>query len=112
MTEHRGRRLDFSKLRLTPANHVRAAKLVRSNAASREGAERARFLQKSDTLLMADRLACKAAGDALDMSSFEWTALWPDWSVIDAQIAQLGQGDPDRIVIGYESFKLNRATSF
>jgi hypothetical protein len=43
MTELRGPRLDFSKLRLSPANHVKAAKLVR--AASREGAERARFLQ-------------------------------------------------------------------
>jgi hypothetical protein len=24
------------------------------------------------------------------MSSFEWTALWPDWFVTDAQIAQFG----------------------
>ena len=65
--------MDFSKL--TPANHVKAAKLVRSNAASREGAERARFLQKSNTLLIAAALACKATGDSLDLSSFEWTAL-------------------------------------
>jgi hypothetical protein len=82
--------LDFSKLHLTPANHVKAAKLVRSNAASREGAERARFVQKSNTFLIAAAVACKAAGDALDMSSFEWTGLWPDWSVIDAQIGQFG----------------------
>jgi hypothetical protein len=54
--------LDFSKLYLTPAKHVKAAKLVRSNAAGREGAERARFLQK--TLLIAAALACKAAGRA------------------------------------------------
>jgi hypothetical protein len=53
MTEHSGRRLDFLKPHLTPANHVKAAKLVRSNAASREGAERARFLQKSNTPLIA-----------------------------------------------------------
>jgi len=51
--------LDFSKLHLTPANHIKAAKLVRSDAASREGAERARFHQKSNTLLIAARLACK-----------------------------------------------------
>jgi hypothetical protein len=82
--------LDFSKLHLTPANHVKAAKLVRSNAANREGAEHAWFVQKSNTLLIAAALAWKAAGDALDLSSFEWTALWPDWSVIDAQIAQFG----------------------
>ncbi len=84
--------MDLSKLHLTPANHVKAAKLVRNNAASREGAARARFLQKSNTLLIAVALACKAARDSLDMSSFEWTALWPDWSVIDAQIAQFGLG--------------------
>ena len=82
--------MDLSKLHLTPANHVKPAKLVRSNAASREGAERTRFLQKSNTLLIAAALACKAAGDSLDMSSFEWTALWPDWFVTDAQIAQFG----------------------
>jgi len=35
-------------------------------------------------------LACKAPGDSLDLSSFERTALWPDWSVIDAQIVQFG----------------------
>jgi hypothetical protein len=82
--------LDFSKLHLTPANNVKAAKLVRSNAASREGAERALFLQKSNSFLVAAALACKAVGDALDTSSFEWTALSPDWSVIDAQIVQFG----------------------
>ena len=89
MTEHRGRRLDFSKLRLTPANHVRAAKLVRSNAASRGGAERARFLQKSNTLLICAAMACKAAGDLLDLSSLDRTAVCPDWFVIDTQIARL-----------------------
>ena len=93
--------MDFSKLHgLTPANHVKAAKFVRSKAASREGAERARFLQKSDTLLIAARLACKVAGDALDMSSFEWTALWPDWFVTDAQIAQFGLERVEALKVG------------
>ena len=79
--------MDFSKLHLTPANHVKAAKLVRSNAASREGAECARFLQKSNTLLIAAALACKATGFARS-EQLGMDALWPDWSVIDAQIAQ------------------------
>jgi hypothetical protein len=61
--------LDFSKLHLTPASHVRAAKLVRNNAASREGVERARFLQKSNTFLICAAMACRAAGDSLDLSS-------------------------------------------
>jgi hypothetical protein len=46
-------RARYAKPHLMPANHVKAAKLVRSNAASREGAQRARFLQKSNTLLIA-----------------------------------------------------------
>jgi hypothetical protein len=60
---------------------------VRSNAASREGAECARFLQKSNTLLIAAALACKATGFARS-EQLGMDALWPDWSVIDAQIAQ------------------------
>jgi hypothetical protein len=61
---------------------------VRNNAASCEGAERARFLQKSNTFLICAAMACKAAGDLLDLSSFDRTAVCPDWSVIDAQIAR------------------------
>jgi len=44
---------------------------VRCDAASREDAQRARFLQKSNTLLIAASLACQASGDSLDLSSFE-----------------------------------------
>ena len=87
MTENRERRLDSSRLHLTPANHVKVAKLVRSKAATSEGAEWARCLQKSNTLLVAAAIACRAAGDSLDLSSFDRTAVCPDWSVIDAQIA-------------------------
>jgi hypothetical protein len=41
--------LDFSKLHLTPANHVKVAKLVRSKAATLEDPERAMYLQKPRT---------------------------------------------------------------
>ena len=53
-------------------------------------AERARFLQKSNTFLICAALACSAAGDSLDLSCFDRTAACPDWSAIDAQIARFG----------------------
>ena len=80
--------MDFSKLQLTPANHVKAAKLVRRKAANSNDAERAKCLQASNTLLNCAALACRAAGDSLDLSSFDRTAVCPDWSVIDSQIAR------------------------
>ena len=49
--------MDFLKLHLTPANHVKAAKLVRSKAASSEGSERARYVQLSNMLLIAAAMA-------------------------------------------------------
>src|SRR5262245_9886812 len=88
MTEHRGPRMDLSKLHLTPANHVKAAKLARRKVASSEGSESAMCLQVSNTLLICAVLACRAAGDSLDLSSFDRTAVCPEWSVIDAQIAR------------------------
>src|ERR1700756_2656740 len=73
---------------ITPANHVKAAKLVRRKAANSNDAERAKCLQASNTLLICAALACRAAGDSLDLSSFVRTAVCPDWSVIDSQIAR------------------------
>ena len=80
--------MDLSNLHLTPANHVKAAKLVRRKAASSEASERARCLQVSNTLLICAALACRAARDSLELSSFDRTAVCPEWSVIDAQIAR------------------------
>jgi hypothetical protein len=84
-----GTPLGLLEATLTPANHVKAAKLVRRKAASSEYPERARCLQKSNTLLICAAMACRATGDSLDLSSFDRTAVCPDWSAIDAQIARL-----------------------
>jgi hypothetical protein len=64
-----------------------ASGLLSRVAFNSEGSERARCLQKSDTLLIAAAMPCRAAGASLDLSSFDRAAVCPDWSDIDEQIA-------------------------
>ena len=80
--------MDFGKICLTAAGHIRAAKLLRLKAAAAIGNERERRLTCSNTLVICARLACGSGGDILDLTGFEYKSLDPDWSVIDVQVAR------------------------
>ena len=68
--------------------HLAAAKLVRKNGATRAGADRELFIEKSNNFVVCVRLAAKDRGD-ICLKRFDWSSLTPDWSVIEQQICKL-----------------------
>ena len=74
--------------------HLVAAKLVRKNGATRTGAERERFVRKSNSLVVCVRLSAEDRG-GVSLDHFDWSSLTPDWGKIDEQMRRLA---PPQIV--------------
>jgi hypothetical protein len=68
--------------------HLVAAKLVRKNGATRTGAERERFVRKSNSLVVCVRLSAEDRG-GVSLDHFDWSSLTPDWGKIDEQMRRL-----------------------
>jgi hypothetical protein len=68
--------------------HLVAAKLVRKNGTTRTGAERERFVRKSNSLVVCVRLSAEDRG-GVSLNHFDWSSLTPDWGKIDEQMRRL-----------------------
>jgi len=68
--------------------HLAMAKLVRSKGANSDRYDSEHFLRMSNTFVVCARLAAKDRG-GIHVAGFEWSALTPDWSLIERQIGYL-----------------------
>ncbi|MDB5636073.1 MAG: hypothetical protein JWP51_981 [Bradyrhizobium sp.] len=68
--------------------HLAVAKLVRSKASKYDGADRERYITKSNSLVVCVRLSAADRG-GISLEGFNWKSLTPDWDVLDKQIARL-----------------------
>jgi len=67
---------------------ISSAKLVRKHGASRTGADRELFIEKSNSFVVCARLSAKYRG-GICLKRFDWSSLTPDWSLIEQQICKL-----------------------
>jgi hypothetical protein len=68
--------------------HLAVAKLVRSKAAKFGGADRERYITKSNSFVVCVRLSAADRG-GISLEGFNWKSLTSDWDILDEQVARL-----------------------
>jgi hypothetical protein len=68
--------------------HLAVAKPVRSKAGKYGGADRERYITKSNSFVVCVRLSAADRG-GISLEGFNWKSLTPDWDILDQQIARL-----------------------
>jgi hypothetical protein len=75
-------------MRYSSDQHLAMAKLLRKNGAKRTGAERARFINMSNSFVVCACLSAKDSGGIL-LDGFEWSSLCPNWDLIEEELELL-----------------------